>query len=431
MPRDKDFKRLVRARMGRTGESYTAARAHLRPNDGQDGPDRLRGRHPDTAALARLLTALGVTDPASGQPLSEATVFGVAGGIGVAYFVFEYADLTSFYLGGRINPHVQKADATQAALARLGVPAEARRTTSPAAAERQLRAALDQGRPVVATVDVASLRYRAVPPELRGMTPMTCWSSFGEPTRCCGTWPWCRFRSPGLSWPRPGGCPLGQAPAGRGRGPGRSGGPGRGGRGRDRRPLGRDVRAADAQLRPARAGQVGRPAHRSRDPKGWPRLLAGPGRQFHFLAWLFDWVETAGTGGGFFRGMYAEFLEAAARPLDRPELAALAGNYRKLAAAWTELARVAVAGGGSLTRAGELLGEKRRLLEHRGGDAADELAAIQAELRDLAGGAEDPQPLAAAALHALLADLGERTLGLAEAEEAAAAALRAAVPRAG
>jgi butirosin biosynthesis protein H-like len=171
MPRDKDFKRLVRARMGRTGESYTAARAHLRPNDGQDGPDRLRGRHPDTAALARLLTAHGVTDPASGQPLSEATAFGVAGGIGVAYFVFEYADLTSFYLGGRINPHVQKADATQAALARLGVPAEVRRTTSPAAAERQLRAALDQGRPVIATVDVASLRYRAVPLELRGMTP--------------------------------------------------------------------------------------------------------------------------------------------------------------------------------------------------------------------------------------------------------------------
>ena len=30
MPTDKDFKRLVRARMQKTGESYTAARAHLR-----------------------------------------------------------------------------------------------------------------------------------------------------------------------------------------------------------------------------------------------------------------------------------------------------------------------------------------------------------------------------------------------------------------
>lgn len=30
MPSDKDFKRLVRARMGRTGEAYTTARAHLK-----------------------------------------------------------------------------------------------------------------------------------------------------------------------------------------------------------------------------------------------------------------------------------------------------------------------------------------------------------------------------------------------------------------
>jgi hypothetical protein len=32
MPTDKDFKRLVRARMGKTGEAYTTARASLRPD---------------------------------------------------------------------------------------------------------------------------------------------------------------------------------------------------------------------------------------------------------------------------------------------------------------------------------------------------------------------------------------------------------------
>jgi hypothetical protein len=30
MPTDKDFKRMVRGRMQKTGESYTTARAHLR-----------------------------------------------------------------------------------------------------------------------------------------------------------------------------------------------------------------------------------------------------------------------------------------------------------------------------------------------------------------------------------------------------------------
>ena len=39
MPTDKDFKRLVRARMGRTGEAYTTARAHLRPHGDPDRPD--------------------------------------------------------------------------------------------------------------------------------------------------------------------------------------------------------------------------------------------------------------------------------------------------------------------------------------------------------------------------------------------------------
>ena len=91
-------------------------------------------------------------------------VLGVAGGIGFAYFVFEYEeDLTTLYLGGRINSYVQKQDATEAALTRLGVPFQVRRTSGPATAERQLRAALDQGRPVIATVDVARLRYRSVP----------------------------------------------------------------------------------------------------------------------------------------------------------------------------------------------------------------------------------------------------------------------------
>ena len=171
MPADKDFKRLVRARMGRTGESYTTARSHLRPDSDPGRPDRFRGRHPDTAALTRLLAALGVTDPAGGRPLSEPMVLGIAGGIGFAYFVFEYEDLTTLYLGGRINPYIHKRDAAEAALTRLGVPFQVRRTSGPAAAERHLRTALDQGRPVVATVDGARLPSRAVPRELSGMTP--------------------------------------------------------------------------------------------------------------------------------------------------------------------------------------------------------------------------------------------------------------------
>lgn len=56
MPEDKDFKRIVRARMADTGERYTAARAGLRPDEagggGEEEPRRLAGVVPmDLAGL--------------------------------------------------------------------------------------------------------------------------------------------------------------------------------------------------------------------------------------------------------------------------------------------------------------------------------------------------------------------------------------------
>jgi hypothetical protein len=433
MPTDKDFKRLVRARMGKTGEAYTTARAHLRPSpDPRPAPDPgrpgpLRGRHPDTAALTRLLAALGVTDPTSGRPLTEAMALGIAGGIGFTYFVFEYEDLTTLYLGGRINSYVQKQDATEAALARLGVPFQARRTTGPATAERHLRAALDQGRPVIVTVDMARLTYRAVPAWLGGMTPQDVLVEPGDgdpvlwdlaPAPIPVTWAELAEARAGVrsarhrlvvAEPPQGPVDLaGAAAAGiADTWPGMLDPP--------MRNFGVPGLAKWAELLTA-----------PRDAKGWPRLLAAPGRQFQLLTWLYDWVETAGTGGGFFRAMYAEFLERAADPLDRPELARLAGDYRRLAAAWTALAEAAAAAGGDgpLARAAALLARRRRLVEDQGAAAADELAAVQAELAALAAGAADPQPLDPTTLSTLLADLRGRVLDLAAAEEAAAATLR-------
>jgi uncharacterized protein YndB with AHSA1/START domain len=58
MPTDKDFKRLVRGRMQKTGESYTTARAHLR-------------KHKPTAAVA---SAPGPVDYAKLAGKSDATL---------------------------------------------------------------------------------------------------------------------------------------------------------------------------------------------------------------------------------------------------------------------------------------------------------------------------------------------------------------------
>src|SRR3989442_13925670 len=66
------------------------------------------GKNAETAAAARLLAHLGVRAPHTREPFTEEMLFGVGGGIGVAYFVFEYKDFTSFYIRGRSKPFVPK-----------------------------------------------------------------------------------------------------------------------------------------------------------------------------------------------------------------------------------------------------------------------------------------------------------------------------------
>ena len=55
MPANKDFKRLVRARMHKTGESYTAARAHLITKQHARTPEyaKLAGMTSDAALQAK------------------------------------------------------------------------------------------------------------------------------------------------------------------------------------------------------------------------------------------------------------------------------------------------------------------------------------------------------------------------------------------
>ena len=81
MPKQKDFKRVVRTRMQKTGESYTTARLHLIP---EPAPPPAPAPPPDYAALARLSDAsvkkatgcewnkwVFVLDKAGGQEMSH------------------------------------------------------------------------------------------------------------------------------------------------------------------------------------------------------------------------------------------------------------------------------------------------------------------------------------------------------------------------
>src|SRR5687767_10134498 len=152
MTKNRDFKRLVRARMERTGERYAAARAQLAREDEE------AGAHPETAALLRLLLHAGVKGPA-GAP-TEALVLGLGGGIGASCFTFEYkGHAASFYVSTRTEPqYAYTADFIKTAAARFGAVCTIAESTSPKAAAKKLSEFVKRG-PTIAWVDLAKLPW--------------------------------------------------------------------------------------------------------------------------------------------------------------------------------------------------------------------------------------------------------------------------------
>ncbi|HJW91267.1 MAG TPA: BtrH N-terminal domain-containing protein, partial [Anaerolineales bacterium] len=123
----------------------------------------------EVAPLWGALAYAGVSMPPGvggppGSPLSEPLLFGIGGGIGLGYFVYESGDYSSLFLATRITT----AESGQAGLlpdilTRLGLPFRALTASTPAAAEKKLLAELALGRPVVAYLDARRLPYLASP----------------------------------------------------------------------------------------------------------------------------------------------------------------------------------------------------------------------------------------------------------------------------
>src|SRR5688500_15353793 len=98
MTSQKQLKSRVRARMAKTGERYAVARRHVVGDGGAssgvtdpvvDHGWTLRGgTAPDASALANILANREVRGPDG--PLSEALIFGIAGGMGAGYILWEF-----------------------------------------------------------------------------------------------------------------------------------------------------------------------------------------------------------------------------------------------------------------------------------------------------------------------------------------------------
>ena len=184
MTTDKAFKRVVRARMAKTGERYAAARRtlvegatdghHAEPTADAATPSGYRmrgGLHPETATLANVLANQGVVSGVTGEPLTEAAILGIGGGLGAGYILWEFKSHGGpiLTLGFRNQPQYPSIPGwTGKTLDRLGIEPDLHETGGAKGAREALDARLDAGVPVIASVDLQSIGTWGQPDALSG-----------------------------------------------------------------------------------------------------------------------------------------------------------------------------------------------------------------------------------------------------------------------
>ena len=450
MTTDKAFKRVVRARMAKTGERYAAARRSLIDTATTENPAaspvetaagrttyRLRGGlHPETATLANVLANQGVVSGLTGEPLTEATILAIGGGLGAGYILWEFKShaapvLTLGFRNQWQYPWIPGW--TGKTLERLGIDPDVHQTGGAKGAREALDARLDAGAPVIASVDLQEMRTWGQPDALSGIYGHTLVIAGRESD---GTY---------LVDDR-GNAPFRITPdvmaAGRAR-------------------IGsfkhRIVRLQTTEgpipsdrLRAAlRAGLVDQadhlrsasdsfslPAWRKwarmmtdeRNAKAWPRVFADGQGLFGALLAIVEAVDAnVSPWGGHLRNLYAASLDETAVALDRPALTDAADAWRRAADAWDELADSAVPpdldGADNAVAAAEALrsavneGEAGR---NRVRAAADTSWTIRARYAD-------SFPLPPDRIDEILRGLGDQLTGIYQAEVDAVAATARAV----
>ncbi|MEQ3550074.1 BtrH N-terminal domain-containing protein [Pseudonocardia nematodicida] len=416
----KQLKARIRARMARTGESYTTAHRRIagEPRPVHDGGYSLRGGvHPPSAALANVLAHHGVD-------LGEPLVFGITGGPGAGYILWEFAHDDSRVVVLGFGARWQYPDrAPLAGLERLGIPVEVRRTGGATGATRSLRADLDDG-PVIVLPDRYTLGLRHLPPKLdgrggdlvvvhgfdggryhlddRNLAPLSVPAERLEAARArVGS-----YKNLALV-PRP----TGPVPE---------------------EVLRRAVLAGIADCAEQLGGtsasfalpawaKWARTVVDPRAAKGWPSVFADGRGLVGALTSVWEGVTPAGMSGGHLRDLTADFLDDAGVVLDR-DLSAAATAWRAAAQAWRTVAEAALpADVPEFGRIRELTASVQQTLV-ADGDAGDvradaaQLWALQAEL-------DSAPPLSPADQAALFADLAAALRAVYEAERAAVAEL--------
>lgn len=438
MTSKKQLKQRIRERMAATGERYSTARRQILGEPVPVTTDRgylLRGGvHPDSAAVANVVAHHGMRLAATGEPPSEALVFGIGGGLGAGYILWEFArhDTPSLVLGFR-NGWQYTGRWVRQALDRLGVPFDEHATSGAKGAAGQLTAVLDANRPAIVWPDRYLAGYWHLPAHLEafGGHPVVAYAQDNDRVRLDDrnlapltvdrdTLDVARARVVSyknlLLVPRPG----------------------------EQRVV------SDADLRAAvRGGLVdcaghlrqtsesfSLPAWRkwsrlmtdTRNAKGWPRVFADGRGLTGALLSIWEGIEPAGMTGGNLRRLYADFLTEAAGLLDAPVLGDVAAAFSVAAQRWHAVAEAALPA--DVPAFGRMRGLTAQISESitADGDAgAAETAEAARELWALRAEHDATPPMEPSAVSDIFTIVSDRVREVYEAEAAAVRRLHAAV----
>lgn len=424
----KQLKIRVRSRMARTGESYSTALRHVAgpAQETAVGGYRLRGGvHPESASLANVLAHHGVR--AGGAELTEALVFGAAGGPGAGYILWEFAHDDSRPVVIGFSSQWQYHDrAVLAALERLDVPARVHRTAGRVGAATVLAEVVGAGRPVLVWPDRVALGYRHLPASLDGMGghPVVVHGTSGD-DRLLDDRTLARLSVPAdvldaararvgsyrnlLVAPEP----DGDVPAARLEAALRSG-------------------IADCAARLAGTStSFALPAWRkwsrlmtdAKAAKGWPQVFADGRGLVDALASIWEGASPAGMTGGHLRDLTATMLDEAGPVIDVP-LEKAAAAWREAAAAWHDVAETALpVDVPAFARLRELTAAVQESITAEGDAGRDDAARAAAELWELRAVLSAGPPLAASERDDLFAALAGALGRVHDAERLAVAEL--------
>ncbi|MEX2216602.1 MAG: DUF4872 domain-containing protein [Phycisphaeraceae bacterium] len=173
-----------------------------------------------------------------------------------------------------------------------------------------------------------------------------------------------------------------------------------------------------------------------KNKRGWPTVFGGKGgklggteggRIYLPLRDMFDAIETAGTGGGLMRPLYADFLNEAAALTGGKGLAACAEQYRNLAKAWTALAEACLPDRVKpFKQTKSLLRKREKTLREKGGKAMKQIDQCGMDLHAIEMDMRKELPFDDAQARELLESIGQRMAELHAMETNTAKALAAA-----